>query len=171
MSYNKNQFNVDFRKKRSYKDEFEIFDFENCLDETLVQYKRRNFFRIAIISGDRLYHYADKIVRISGTTLISFSPDVPYRFELLNMKTKGCVCIFRETFFGKRYTENIRHLPMFAVSGIPDYSLSKAQNIFVNQIFRKMKSELKSDYVFRLDLIRNYVTELIHYTMKMEHYG
>jgi len=139
-----------------------IFDFEDCLDDNQVQYRRRDFFKIAIMKGNYLYHYADKTMEVSGSTMMFFSPDVPYKFEVLSERAAGYFCIFREPFYTERYKGNIRDLPMFGPGGKPSYVLNKSQDKFVSQVFKKMKLEIQSDYAFKLDLVRNYVADAVH---------
>jgi AraC family transcriptional regulator, transcriptional activator of pobA len=79
---------------REDQDPFRIFDFDDCLQETDLQYRRRDFFKIALMEGKYLYHYADKTMEVSGSTLMFFSPDVPYKFEVLG-EAGGMFCIFR----------------------------------------------------------------------------
>jgi AraC family transcriptional regulator, transcriptional activator of pobA len=147
---------------------FRFFDFDDCRAEHQVQYRRRDFFKIAIMKGDYLYHYADKTMEVSGATLMFFSPDVPYSFELLSEQAAGYFCIFQERFFTERYKGNIRDLPMFGPGGKPSYVLDETQDVFVSDIFRKMKAEMQSDYALKYDLVRNYVAELVHYALKMQ---
>lgn len=149
-------------------DPFRIFDFADCLTENQVQYRRRNFFKIAIMKGDYLYHYGDKTLQVSGSTMMFFTPDIPYKFEVLSQQPAGLFCIFREPFYTERYKGNIRELPMFSRGGKPGYVLNKSQEKFVTEIFKKMKSEMQSDYAYKLDLVRNYVAELVHYALKMQ---
>lgn len=62
----------------------------------------------------------------------------------------------------------ISDLPMFLPGSKPSYALTPEQDEHVSAIFKKMIDELDSDYRFKYDLIRNYVTELVHYALKME---
>jgi len=120
------------------------------------------------MEGKYLYHYADKTMEVSGSTLMFFSPDIPYKFEVLSEQSGGMFFIFREEFFTERYKGNIRDLPMFSLGGKPGYVLDQAQDKDVLQLFKKMKSEMQSDYAFKLDLVRNYVAEVIHYALKLK---
>ncbi|MCS3798463.1 helix-turn-helix domain-containing protein [Niastella sp. OAS944] len=153
---------------REDQEPFRVFDFDDCLTETDVQYRRRDFFKIALMEGEHLYHYADKTMQVSGSTLMFFSPDVPYKFEVLSEQAGGMFCIFREQFFTDRYKGNIRDLPMFSLGCKPGYVLDNGQHKDVLQLFKKMKSEMQSDYAFKLDLVRNYVAEVIHYALKLQ---
>jgi AraC-like DNA-binding protein len=167
LSFYRNQLNDKIHNSEG-QEPFRIFDFEDCLTESQVQYRRRDFFKIAIMKGNYRYHYADKTLEVTGSTLMFFSPDVPYKFEVLSEQAAGYFCIFREPFFTERYKGNIRDLPMFSPGGKPGYVLNKTQDKFISQVFKKMKSEIQSDYAFKFDLVRNYVAELVHYALKMK---
>ena len=79
LSFYRNQLgeNIDSNQEQ---DPFRIFDFADCLTESDVQYRRRDFFKVALIRGNCLYHYADKTIEVVGPTLMFFNPDVPYQF-------------------------------------------------------------------------------------------
>jgi AraC-like DNA-binding protein len=57
---------------------------------------------------------------------------------------------------------------MFSFGGKPAYLLNEVQHEHVRGIFHKMREELSSDYAAKYDLILSYITELIHYALKME---
>ncbi|WP_420150124.1 helix-turn-helix domain-containing protein [Spirosoma sp.] len=149
---------------------FNVFRLEDCMGagKTPVQYSRREFYKITLMRGRHAYHYADKSIEVSGTTLLFFNPDVPYAFEPLSDDSSGCFCIFKEAFFTNHIRGGLRELPMFAPGGKPGYVLTESQDNYVSGIFQKMLDEIGSDYVYKYDLIRNYITELIHYALKSE---
>jgi AraC family transcriptional activator of pobA len=133
-----------------------------------VPYSRRDFYKISLLKGRNIYHYADKSLEVDGPALMFFNPQVPYSWELGCSETSGYFCIFKEAFFQERMRGCLNELPMFAIGGMPSYVLSLAQNEHLSHIFEKMLTEIESDYQFKYDLIRNYVTELIHYALKMQ---
>ncbi|MDJ1506417.1 helix-turn-helix transcriptional regulator [Xanthocytophaga agilis] len=149
---------------------FNVFRLEDCLGHgsTPVKYSRRDFYKVSLIRGKNRYHYADKSIEISGSTLIFFNPSVPYTWESLSDDKTGFFCIFKESFFTEKMRGNINELPMFMPGGKPAYLLNKTHDKRVSQIFTKMLDEIDSEYRFKYDLLRNYVTELIHYALKME---
>jgi AraC family transcriptional regulator, transcriptional activator of pobA len=57
---------------------------------------------------------------------------------------------------------------MFVAGNKPSYSLTKAQDKYVSNVFQKMHDEIGSDYMYKYDLIRNYMMEIIHYTLKIQ---
>ncbi|HKZ66226.1 MAG TPA: AraC family transcriptional regulator [Chitinophagaceae bacterium] len=149
---------------------FNVFNLKDCLGPNTqpVQYARRDFYKISLMRGKHIYHYADKSLEVSGTTLIFFNPNVPYTFEQFSDDPSGYFCIFKEAFFTARLRGGIRELPMFVPGNKPTYILNKAQDKHVSQIFEKMLEEIGSDYMYKYDLIRNYITEMIHYALKMQ---
>jgi AraC family transcriptional activator of pobA len=148
---------------------FNVFRLEDCINHP-VRYSRKDFYKISLIRGKHLYHYADKSAEVEGSTLIFFNPHTPYTFQSHNTSEEmtGYFCIFKEFFFTEKMRGGIGDLPMFAPSNKPSYSLTPDQDVHIAGIFQKMREELDSDYRFKYDLIRNYVTELIHYALKME---
>jgi AraC family transcriptional regulator, transcriptional activator of pobA len=148
---------------------FNVFKLEDCMGQgkTPVQYSRRDFYKISLLRGRHVYHYADRSIEIDGTTLIFFNPNVPYTFQPMSDDTTGCFCIFKEAFFTERLRGGIRDLPMFVSGNKPAYSLNADQDQYVTGIFNKMVEEIKSDYVYKYDLIRNYIMEMIHYAIKL----
>lgn len=149
---------------------FNVFRMEDCLGpgKTPAQYSRRDFYKIVLMRGRHAYHYADKSIEVSGSTLLFFNPTVPYTFEQLTGDPTGFFCIFREAFFTSHLRGNIRDLPMFTPQGKPGYTLNKAQDKFISGVFEKMLEEIGSDYIYKYDLLRNYITEIIHYALKIQ---
>lgn len=146
---------------------FNIFQFKDCTDPTLIQYSRRDFFKIALMDGNYRYHYGDKSIETTGPALIFFNPDIPYTFEYPDNNLTGEFCIFREAFFNQHFRGKIKDFPMFSFGGKPAYFLDPVQHEQVSALFNKMRNELTSDYEFKYDLILSYITELIHYALKM----
>lgn len=149
---------------------FNVFRLEDChdADSPPINYSRRDFYKVCLIRGRNIYHYADKSIEIDGPTLIFFNPQVPYTWEPVSGDQTGFFCIFREAFFTENLRSNIYDLPMFKIGGKPAYFLNEVQEKFINDIFLKMLEEINSDYRYKYDLIRNYLTEMIHTAMKIE---
>ncbi|WPV65595.1 helix-turn-helix transcriptional regulator [Chitinophaga sp. LS1] len=149
---------------------FNVFRIEDTLSPggTPIHYARRDFYKISLIRGRTVYHYADKSIEADGTALMFFNPNVPYTYESLQNERAGYFCIFKESFFTESLRTNINELPMFALGSKPAYMLNKTQDKHVSAIFKKMLEEINSDYKYKYDLLRNYVTEMIHYALKMQ---
>ncbi|WP_426668921.1 helix-turn-helix domain-containing protein [Mucilaginibacter sp. McL0603] len=133
-----------------------------------VTHSRRNFYKVSLSHGDNIIHYADQSIKLSGTSLIFFNPLVPYKFERMSDDRTGLFCIFTESFFTEKFRGGLNELPMFAIGAKPVYALDEKQGDYIHDLFEKMLDEINSDYAFKYDLIRNYVSELIHYALKTQ---
>ncbi|WP_031527752.1 helix-turn-helix domain-containing protein [Dyadobacter crusticola] len=149
---------------------FNVFNLEDwdwgC--NAQIQYNRRDFYKISIMRGKHVYHYADKSLEVDGTTLMFFNPSVPYKYEKLTTDSTGFFCIFKEAFFNEVIRGDIKELPMFQIGAKPAYLLNEEQDKQVDAIFRKMMTEMGADYTFKFDLIRNYIMEIVHTALKMD---
>ncbi|PWV48876.1 Atu4866 domain-containing protein [Chitinophaga sp. S165] len=138
-------------------EEKEVSCFDILRLEDIVQpgwmhdkYNQDDFYKIALIKG-------------AVVTLIFFNPKIPYTWE---DEQTGFLCIFKGTFFSQKMKDKINKLPMFRTGKDPVYMLTGKQDIIVSGIFSRMREELSSDYLYKYDLLRNYVTELIHFALK-----
>ena len=131
-----------------------------------VPYCRREFYKISLIRGEHIFHYADKSLRVSGITLMFFNPQAPYTLEPLSEIHSGFFCIFSKGFFTESVHGALNQLPMFALGGKPAYLLDMEQDRQVSGIYNRMLSEIASDYAFKYDLLRNYIAELTHFALK-----
>lgn len=132
------------------------------------RYARRDFYKVSLSRGRGILHYADKSIEIKGPTLLFFNPYVPYTFESFEMDYTGYFCIFKDAFFDANIRRNLSELPMFALGGKPAYILNDEQDKRVSGIYDKMLEEINSDYAFKFDLLRNYLTEIIHQALKLQ---
>jgi AraC family transcriptional regulator, transcriptional activator of pobA len=149
---------------------FNVFRLEDCYGPRQVRanYKRRDFYKIALMRGRHRYHYADKSLETSGVTLLFFNPNVPYTYEQLSDDATGYFCIFKEAFITERLRSGVSDLPMFMPGNKPSYVLNDTQNADASRIFEKMLEEISSDYEYKFDLVRNYTMELIHLALRMQ---
>jgi AraC family transcriptional activator of pobA len=149
---------------------FNVFTLEECMGPNAkpVTYNRRNFYKVSMTRGEGICHYADKSIELKGCTLMFFNPQVPYTFESLSENRTGFFCIFTELFFTEKLRGGLADLPVFQLGAQPAYTLNEAQDKYVSELFQKMLDEINSDYVYKYDLIRNYVIELMHYALKTQ---
>ena len=165
-----NKFNLKYDHVNSDLGHFNVFKMEECYlpGRPAIQYSRRDFYKIALMRGRHLYHYGDKTLEVAGSTLLFFNPQIPYTFERLTEDDGGYFCIFKDAFFAEHIRGSLKDLPMYAVNGKPAYVLNPQQDTAFEQIFEKMLDELDSNYVFKYDLIRNYILEMIHGALKLQ---
>ena len=127
-------------------------------------YNRRSFFKITLITGHSKINYADQTVEVNGNTLVFTNPTIPYFWDTLGEKQKGFFCVFTEPFFNR--FGKIKDYPVFQNSDTAILPLTKKQFADFSTLFIKMESELQSNYVYKYDLLRSLLLEVIHEAQK-----
>ena len=131
-------------------------------------YNRKDFYKICIITGHNIIHYADKGFDVSGTTLFFGNPLIPYSWENMTQQT-GYTCLFSEAFLkGHDRSDSLQESPLFKLGGNPIFSINDQQRQFIEQLFQRMLEEQNTEYQYRDDLIRNYINLIIHEALKMQ---
>jgi len=131
-----------------------------------MPYSRKDFYKISLIQGRNKVHYADKTVEIEKNAMLFASPYVPYKWEAIDESQSGFFCIFTEAFFNQ--FPNFKEYSLFKPGGQPILLLTDEQVETLSPIYLKMFDELESDYIYKYDLLRNYVFELVHFALKLQ---
>lgn len=94
---------------------------------------------------------------------------MPYSWETLSRQYVGYTILFSEDFFaGNKRSDSLQKSPLFKLGGTPILEIPESQRLFLNGIFQKMIEEQQSDYVFKDDLIRNYIELILHEALKLK---
>ena len=135
----------------------------------VMAYNRRSYYKISLIRAASTAEYADKVIEIEKNALLFASPKVPYNYTPRGTNEAGYFCVFTDEFMVQTKTGvAIDELPIFKAGGYPIFPLEPHEVKELDVVFKKMYKELSSDYVFKYDLLRNYVMELIHYGQKLQ---
>ncbi|GAB3948847.1 response regulator transcription factor [Spirosoma harenae] len=145
---------------------FNMFRIEDVLspDHKQANYSRRNFFKISLITGKNRIFYADKTFDIDGTSLVFTDPMVPYLWERITEEQTGYICIFTEAFLNR--IGEIKTFPVFQHTELGVVMLPETDVTFFQNLFRRMEEELLGSYIYKYDLIRNLLMEVIHGAQK-----
>lgn len=146
--------------------DFLMIPHDGCMDGKPVLYRRRNFYKISFLDGRFVVHYGDKSMETKGTGLVFFDPKTPYTIESLEDSTMGGHLIFKEYYLDTYFRNHINKLPIFSREYKPIFSLEQEEIEKIITLFDKIKREYNSDYEFKNDLIRNYISELFHFAVK-----
>src|SRR6516164_1452929 len=161
-------FNSDLKLKG-----FNVFQIESDANATRI-YSRKDFYKICLTTGKSIIHYADKSFNTDGTILFFGNPHIPYSWETISTSYVGFTILFSEEFFNlSDRSESLQKSPLFKIGGTPILKINGEQRENLNSIFRKMIAEQKADYVYKDDLIRSYISLIIHEALKLqpsEHY-
>jgi AraC family transcriptional activator of pobA len=152
---------------------FNVFDIAQTIEKVKITsempYNRRKYYKISLIRGRNRAEYADKTILIRQNALLFATPKVPYHWIPEDPGQSGSFCVFTEDFFIKDKSHNtLEDLPIFQPGNIPLFEIDDALADEIQQLYTKIKNEIASDYIFKYDLIRNYVMELIHYGQKLQ---
>lgn len=147
---------------------FKAFKIEEDGTETRT-YSRKEFYKICLTTGKSKIHYSDKTYEQEGTILFFGNPHIPYSWETISTSYVGYTILFSGDFFkNSERSESLQQSSFFKIGGTAVLKISEEQRIFLNTIFQKMITEQESDYVFKDELIRNYISLIIHESLKME---
>ncbi|MBV8324931.1 AraC family transcriptional regulator [Chryseobacterium sp.] len=152
---------------------FNVFDIAQTIEKVKMTsempYNRRKYYKISIIRGKNRAEYADKVISIEKNALLFATPKVPYHWIPESPDQSGSFCVFTEDFFMKEKSYNsLEDLPIFQPGGVPVFEIEDELATEIEMLFNKIKKEIASDYIYKYDLIRNYVLELIHYGQKLQ---
>ena len=109
-----------------------------------------------------------RIKQSRSTSIACYSPTRKYLTTGSGwMKTsRDFFCVFTEAFFHQ--FGNLKEYPVFKPGGMPVFKLTSEQVETISAIYNKMFAEIGTDYVYKYDVLRNLVFELIHSAMKMQ---
>ena len=147
---------------------FNVFRLEDFTGQCAkpMTFSRRDFYKISLICGRNRIHYADKIIEIERNALLFANPHIPYNYERVDERQSAVFCIFTPAFFSQ--SPNFKDYPVFQPGGDPVLLLTDEQATALSLIYRKMLDEIESDYIYKYDLLRNYVLELVHFAQKLQ---
>jgi len=132
-------------------------------------YSRKDFYKISLTSGKYLFHYADRSFETDKTILFFGNPKIPYSCEVLKPSPDGYACIFSEEFLKlSQRSEGLLQSPLFKIGGTPILKLNRKEAEAIGDIFNKMIAEQGTSYVFKDDMIRNYIQLIIHEALKLQ---
>jgi AraC family transcriptional regulator, transcriptional activator of pobA len=146
---------------------FNVFQIESDGNATRI-YSRKDFYKICLTTGKSIIHYADKSFEAEGTVLFFGNPHIPYSWETISASYMGYTCLFSEDFLHSGRSESLQHSPLFMIGGTPIININEQQREFLGTLFQKMIEEQQTDYVYKDDLIRNYINLIIHEALKLQ---
>jgi AraC family transcriptional regulator, transcriptional activator of pobA len=146
---------------------FNVFSRSNLCNR-VIPYNRRDFYKVSLIVGTGNLNYADKAIEINKNAMLFSNPNVPYSWEPISKKQEGFFCLFTNEFITNNRNINLIEHPLFKVGGEPVYFIDEEQTKALSYIFEKMLDEIKTDYIYKYDLLRNYLDIIIHEALKLQ---
>lgn len=148
--------------------QFNVFRLQPILERNNkpTLYRARDHFKITLVKGKGVFHYADKSVVIQQQAIAFSNPQIPYSWERRDEIISGFFCIFTADFFNQ--FGNISQYDIFKANGTHIFELTADNFEAASSIFEKILIEIDTDYVYKYDILRNMAFELIHLAMKLQ---
>lgn len=146
---------------------FNVFNRKTCRGKGV--YSRRDFYKISFVIGNGSLYYADKGIEIKAPALVFSNPLIPSAWESRSVRQEGYFCLFTEDFIRLHDKSSaLLESPIYKPGGFPVYFISPERQRVIHEIFKKMLQEIASAYLYKYDLLYNYVSILIHEALKMQ---
>ena len=130
-----------------------------------VKAGRRDFYKMGLVNGDMTINCGGQLVEIKGTALFFVNPQVSHALVRRINRTSGYACIFTETFLNGR---DLQDSPLFRVGENPVVTVNAEQAAFMTSLFEKMLSVYDGDYLYKSDLVKNYIALIIHEALQIQ---
>src|SRR3954454_2586633 len=102
-------------------------------------YNRRDYYKIWLLIGKSILHYADRSIAIDRPALIFTNPLVPYSLESEADERKGYKCMFSDEFLkAGGGMEILRQSTLFKPGSDKVFFLDKKQLEYVKRIYTDM---------------------------------
>ena len=131
-----------------------------------MPYCYRDYYKIILLLGRTRIDYADQSIETGQASLLFVTPRVPHSWQSLDNSCEGYFCIFTPTFL--HHFGNSEEYPVFQPGKHHIYELNKRQIQQSEEIYRRMFSELNSDYKYKYEIIKLLILELAHIALKQE---
>lgn len=129
---------------------------------------RRNYYMIILSVGESKVHYDDRMLHLDGVYLFLANAQVPYATEIVSENQTGSSCVFTEKFIQPvARLECLQQSPLFKVDAMPAFKLDEERQAKMTAIFEEMIREEATDYLYKDDLMRNYIQQIVHEALHM----
>lgn len=129
---------------------------------------RRHFYLILLNIGESKIHFDNHVFHLDGVYLFFANSRIPYSTEILSENHSGYSCVFTEDFI-KPFVrlESLQQSPLFKVGVTPAFKLDAQQQTRLAGIFDTMIAKDATNYLYKDDLMRNYIQLIIHEALQM----
>ncbi|MBK9716542.1 MAG: hypothetical protein IPO85_03305 [Saprospiraceae bacterium] len=128
-----------------------------------MEYGRR-WFNIVLVFGGGILQCSGDTFRVKDNAIVFTNPFTPFGWDERNKITKGYYCIFNDAFLKK--DKRIIDFTPFKTNSTPFFELSKKEAGVAESLFKRMFEEINTDYIYKYDIAKMLVEELLHLTMK-----
>ncbi|UOG77593.1 helix-turn-helix domain-containing protein (plasmid) [Hymenobacter tibetensis] len=146
---------------------FNVYRREQFSNRKLT-FGRRDYYKIALITGSSRYNYATRGVLIDRPALVFSNPLIPYSWEPVSEEQDGYLCLFTEEFLILNdRAASLQDSPLFKLGSDPVYFVTETQYAELDYLFSKILQETNSGYLYQQEVVRNYLNLIIHEALKL----
>ncbi|RAJ80397.1 AraC-like DNA-binding protein [Chitinophaga dinghuensis] len=142
-----------------------VFERAACIGAT--PFSRRDYYKVILILGTGKLDYANQSIYIDRPALVFSNPMIPYNWNPDSSAQGGWFCIFNQAFIQQR-EGLLTHLPMFQIDTDKVFFPDANSVEEIATFFKAMMRENSEDYVYKSDVLRNYLHLIIHHALKMQ---
>lgn len=113
-------------------------------------------------------HCAGNQYRVKKHAIVFTNPYKPFGWNERDLITKGYYCIFNEEFLKK--DKRIIEFPPFKTTSTPFHELTREEANEAERLFKRMFAEVSTQYIYKYDVAKLLVEDLLHLTMKSKSY-
>jgi AraC family transcriptional activator of pobA len=147
---------------------FNVFK-RGAICKHLTQIHRTDFYKISLVIGTGILHFADRQIEVKGKALVFYNPSTPHLWESVSEKQDGYFCLFNNHFIAPSLADNnFRNSPLFNTNLNPVYHLTGQQADDLSFIFHKMMQEVETSYGKKYELLLHYLHLIFHEADKMQ---
>jgi len=131
-------------------------------------YTRRDYYKIVFAIGTGILHYGSEQIKIDRPAIFFTSTIVPSLWEPVSEKQEGWICLFTEDFINSGNQGIFEKIyPILNTEELPIFFPNENEQAEITLLFQKMSSEIKSDYIYKYNLLQSFLQLLIHQIQKM----
>lgn len=134
-------------------------------EDVPIRKGRRDFYKMGLVKGDMTILYGGQLLELKGTVLFFVNPKVPHSIVHRVNRVSGYACIFTENAVS---TRELQDSPLFSIGDNPVITLNNDQAEYMTGLFQKMLAVYNGAYPYRADLIRNYISIIIHEALQIQ---
>lgn len=134
-----------------------------------LTFGRRDYYKIALLTGSSRYNYATRGVLIERPALVFSNPLIPYSWEPVSEEQGGYLVMFTEEFLiVNDRAASLQESPLFRLGSDPVYFVDEAQYADLAHLFVRMLREINSGYRYKAEVVRSYLNLVIHEALKLQ---
>lgn len=135
-----------------------------------ISYTRRDFYKIIfVLSGTGIMNFSGQDVQIDQPYLLFFNPLIPYSWKPTSAEHSGYNILFTEDFLlNHDQIGSLAHSPLFKIGPVPAFAVDNHKCVELVMLFEKLITDFHPDYLYKEELMRNYVQFIMHEALKMK---